>query len=154
MGDVLAAVDLDEMGAEVLGHLLELVWPVPVRRDAAIPFRRFIIVIQYIVHYHTPGPGGRRVCEESRSGWEAPRNDDVHGPCDDSRDGEEAMVREGMTSQERGQSGEPNKVEGGSERLASGRAKVKGQSGDGSAAAGARRSSTKAGGERVARFGW
>ena len=44
---------------------------------------------------------GRMGCEESRSEWEAPRNDDVHGPCDDSRDGEEAMVREGMTSQER-----------------------------------------------------
>ena len=67
------------------------------------------------VNYHTPGPGGRRVCEESRRGWEAPRNDDVHGPCDDSRDEEEAMVREGMTSQERRPSGEPNKVGGGSD---------------------------------------
>ena len=69
---------------------------------------------------HSPLPHTRAgrtscVCEESRSGWEAPRNDDVHGPCDDSRDGEEAMVREGMTSQERGQSGESNKVGGGSD---------------------------------------
>lgn len=37
MGDVLAPVDLDEMGAEVLGDLLIVVWPIPIRRDAAGP---------------------------------------------------------------------------------------------------------------------
>ena len=32
--DVLAPVHLDKVRAEVLGHLLKVVWPVPVRRDA------------------------------------------------------------------------------------------------------------------------